>query len=243
MSASCWLLTIQSHWRQPLTVAHLSCRRRSIGVRLVQMVGKLGRDIVEKGRCDDGSLSIPVPQSDKRINVVDRYRYLGTIVMASGNDVTKARLRAKSTKEAYGPLKLRIFGSEYIPAPMKLSLYMIWLSLATPFRCTLHHSRSTPFGLLLLCTTRALRRIVGAPRFQRDEHALRDLDFRRTLIVPSYDCIMMRGRSRYIGRIIRTQPTTLLAMSTPLECFLRVQEDLRCAWNNRGIVRERTTPP
>ena len=76
-----------------------------------------------------------------------------------------------------------------------------------------------------------------------DEHGLSDLDFRRTLIVPSYDCIMMRRRSKYIGRTIRTQPTTLLAMSTPLECLLRVQEDLRCAWNNRGIARERTTPP
>ena len=39
---------------------------------LVQMVGKLGRDIVENWRCDDGSLSFPVPQSDMRINVVDR---------------------------------------------------------------------------------------------------------------------------------------------------------------------------
>ena len=74
------------------------------------MVGKVGRDIVEKWRCDDGSLSIPVPQSDKRINVVDPCRYLGTIVMASGNDVTNARLRAKSTKKENGPLELRIFG-------------------------------------------------------------------------------------------------------------------------------------
>ena len=88
------------------------------------MVGKLGRDIDEKRRCDDGSLSIPVPQSDKRINVVDRYRHLGTIVMPNGNDVPNARLRAKSAKEACGPLALRIFWSAYIPAPLKLSLYM-----------------------------------------------------------------------------------------------------------------------
>ena len=70
---------------------------------------------------------------------------------------------------------------------MKLSLYMI-----------------DALRIVASVYNRALRRIVGAPRFQRDEHALSDLDFRRTLIVPSYDCIMMRGRSRYIGRIIRT---------------------------------------
>ena len=62
---------------------------------LVQMAGKLGRDIAEKWRCDDGSLSIPVPQ----INVVDRYRHFGTIAMANGNDVPNARPRAKSAKD------------------------------------------------------------------------------------------------------------------------------------------------
>ena len=77
---------------------------------LVQMIGKHGRDIVEKWRRDDGSLNILVPQCDMRINVVDRYRQLGTIVMANGNDVPNARVRAKCAKEAYGPLALRIFG-------------------------------------------------------------------------------------------------------------------------------------
>ena len=44
--------------------------------------------------------------------------------MANGNNVPNARLRAKSAKEAYGPLALRIFGSGHTPAPLKLSLYM-----------------------------------------------------------------------------------------------------------------------
>ena len=114
------------------------------------MCGKHVRDIIEKWRREDGSLSIPVPQCDMRINAVDRYRHLGTIVMANGNDVPNACLRAKSVKEAYGPLALRIFGSGHIPAPLKLCP---WSSQATPFRCTLHHRHSTPFELLLLCTT------------------------------------------------------------------------------------------
>ena len=59
-----------------------------------------------------------------RINVVDRNRHLGTIVMANGNDVPNARLRAKSAKGACGPLASRIFGSGHISAPLKLSLYM-----------------------------------------------------------------------------------------------------------------------
>ena len=76
---------------------------------LVQMRRKQGRDIVEEWRREDGCLSIPVPQCDMRINVVDRFRHLGTIVMAGGGGVPDARFRAKSAKEACGPLSLRVF--------------------------------------------------------------------------------------------------------------------------------------
>ena len=94
----------------------------------------------------------------------------------------------------------------------------------------------------------AWRRTAGAPRFERDEHALSDLDIRRTLKVLSYDCIMMRGRLRYDGRIIRTQPTTLLAMlsvqrgESPPEWFLRVQEDLRFAWKAAALLASAPPP-
>ena len=89
------------------------------------MIGKHGRDIVEKWRRDGGSLSIPVPQCDMRINVVDRYRHLGTIVMANGNDVPNARLGAKSAKEACGPLAfVHFFLGLDTFLLHKLSLYM-----------------------------------------------------------------------------------------------------------------------
>ena len=113
LSTTFQLLKLEVNWRPGKT----EC--------LVQMRGKQGRDIVEKWRREDGSLSIPVPQCDTRINVVDRYRHLGTIVMANGNDMPNARLRWKSAKEAYGPLALRIFGSGHILAPLKLSLCIV----------------------------------------------------------------------------------------------------------------------
>ena len=172
----------------------------------------------------------------KRIHVVDRCRHLGTIVMASGN-VPNARHRAKSAEEAYGPLALRSCGSGYIPAPLKLSLYMSMVESRNSFSM---HIASPSFNALRIVASvynRALRRIAVAPRFERDEHALSYLDICRTLKVPSYDCIMMRGRLKYMGRIIQTQPTTLLAMLS----FQSGDCHLRFAWKNRGIARERTT--
>ena len=62
LSTTFQLLKLEANWRPEKT----EC--------LVQMVGKHGRDIVEKWRRDDGSLSISVPQCDMRINVVDEER-------------------------------------------------------------------------------------------------------------------------------------------------------------------------
>ena len=230
MNVSCWQRTIRDHWQLPLIVQLLKLEC------LVQMSGRHGRDIAEKWRREDGSLSIPVPQCDMRINVVDRYRHLGTIVMANGNDVPNARLRAKSAKEAYGPLAFRIFGPGHIPAPLKLSLYMCLVESRNSF--SMHALR-----IVASVNNRALRRTAGTPRFERDEHALSDLEVRRTLKVPSYDCILMRGRLRYVGRIVRTTPTTLVAMLSirtgeppaPPEWFVRVQEDLHSAWKTVAV--------
>ena len=96
---------------------------------------------------------------------------------------------------------------------------------------------------------RALHRIAGTPRFERDEHALRDLEVRRTLKVPSYDCILMRGRLRNVGRTVRSRPTTLMAILSirtgetlaPPEWLVSVQEDLHFAW--KTVALPASAPP
>ena len=153
LSTTFQLLKLDVNWRPGKT----EC--------LVQMIGKHGRDLVEKWRRDDG---IPVPQCDMRINVVDRYRHLGTMVMANGNDVPNARLRAKSAKEANGPLALRIVGSGHIPAPLKLSLYMSLVESRNSFSM---HIAPPSFNALRIVTSvynRALRKIAGTPRLNTE---------------------------------------------------------------------------
>ena len=144
--------------------------------------------------------------------MLDKYRHLGTIVMANGNDVPNARLRAKSVREAYGPLALRIFGSGHIPAPLKLSLYMSLVESRNSFSMHIAPPSFNALRIVASVNNRALRKIAGTQCFERDEHALSDLEVRRTLEVPSYDCILMRGRLRYVGRIVWTRLTTLVAM-------------------------------
>ena len=206
---------------------------------LVQMSGQHGGDIVEKWRREDGSLSIPVPQCDMRINVVDRYRHLGTAVFAR-------RVRRKRMD-----LWLcAFFGSGHIPAPLKLSLYMSLVESRNSFSMHIAPLSFSALRIVASVFIRALRRIAGIPRFERDERALSDLHVRRTLKVPSYDCILMRSRLRYVGRIVRTRPITLMAMLSirigealaPPEWFVRVQEDLHFAWKTVAFLASAPPP-
>ena len=96
---------------------------------------------------------------------------------------------------------------------------------------------------------RALRRKAGTPRFERNAHALSDFGVRRKLNMPSYDCILMRGRLRYVGRIVRSRPATLMVMLSmrtgeppvPPEWVERIQEDLHFA--RRTVAMLASAPP
>ena len=119
----------------------------------------------------------------------------------------------KGTREAYGPLSLRILGSETLSAPLKLSLYMSLVESPNSFSVHIAPPSVNALWIVASVYNRALRRIAGALRYERVEHAPSDLDIRRKLRATSYDCIMVRGRLRYVGAYHpRTQPTALLAM-------------------------------
>ena len=135
-------------------------------------------------------------------------------------------------------------------APLKMSLYMSLVESRNSFSM---HTAPPSFNALRTVASvynRALRRIAGTPRFERDEHALSDLEVRRTLKVPSYDCILMRGRLRYVGRIVQTRLTTLMAMLSiqsgeppaPPEGVMRVQEDLHFALKTVAVLASALHP-
>ena len=58
---------------------------------------------------------------------------------------------------------------------------------------------------------RGLRRIHGDPRFSAD-NALNDLGVRRSLGVDSVDALLLIARMRYLGRLVRQRPPTLVAL-------------------------------
>ena len=58
---------------------------------------------------------------------------------------------------------------------------------------------------------RGMRRIVGDPRFSTAV-SYTDLQVREKLGVPSVDCVLMSARLRYLGRLVRHRPQTLISL-------------------------------
>ena len=64
-------------------------------------------------------------------------------------------------------------------------------------------------------------------------HSVRDIDIRRELQSPSIDCILMKARLRYFGRILKMQPPALLALlssrpgGSPIGWVRLIVQDMR----------------
>ena len=67
------------------------------------------------------------------------------------------------------------------------------------------------------------RRIVGSPRFSSSCYS--DLEVRARLHVPSIDCLIRRNRLKYLGRLLRSDVRSLLAMLS-----VRDARGQRLAW-------------
>ena len=87
-------------------------------------------------------------------------------------------------------------------APLKLSLHMSLVESPNSFSVHVAPPSVNAVRIVASVFFRALRRIAGAHRYERVEHAPSDLDIRRKLRATSYDCIMVRGRLRYVARLI-----------------------------------------
>ena len=75
-----------------------------------------------------------------------------------------------------------------------------------------------------------------------------DLEVRKQLTMPSLDCLVARARLRYLGRIIRSRPASLLAIlgSKPagksLPWTSLVAQDLRIVWRQVALCGKLPDP-
>jgi hypothetical protein len=171
-------LRLEINWNPGKTEAFLTFR------------GKNAVKIRESLRTD-GKVMIPVPGTDKSLSIVGQYKHLGSMMSSDRSDVPYARARASSAMCSYVPLAMKIFGSDCVGLPLRLtfmsSLVMSKLCFNAHVKCLSPQALKHLNGVYM----RVVRRIAG--EVYMDGSSKTDFDVRKLLGVPSIDCHIQRA--------------------------------------------------
>ena len=160
----------------------------------------------EARRQADGKLKVAVPgRPGLFVGVVGVYKHLGTFCSPAGACYRNAAYRAQSAMEAYGPISLKVFGSELVPTAYKLAFLSSLVLSRLLFGVYVTVPTTKDIRVMSAVYMRALRRIGGRCRYDASSN-ITDLEVRRELGQPSLDCLIARRRLLYAGRLVRARP-------------------------------------
>jgi hypothetical protein len=178
---------------------------------VVALRGKHAVEVRESWRQEDGSLGIVIPCAGRTLRITDVYKHLGTYISASGETRKNVAHRVQSAMAAYSPIACKVFGSELLLDVYKLAFMRSLVLSRLTFNLHICVLTQADVKKLAAVYMRVLRRIAGDVRFSADTK-MTDLQVREQLKAPSFDCLLMVARLRYMGRIVRLQPPSLVAI-------------------------------
>ena len=170
-----------------------------------------GSQVVLERRRVDGKVSIPIPGNPSAcLTIVDQYKHLGCITSLNATSIADARLKERNALNAYVPLATSIFASKHVFYWVKLLLMDSLVLTKLLFNTHVVVPSRQYTKRLSNIYMRVLRCIFGEPRFQRTEHT--DFAIRQLMQRPSVDCLLQRGRLKYLKRLLAVRPRPLLAV-------------------------------
>ena len=167
----------------------------------------------EAFRMPDGSLGIDLTPfgSVETLHLVEHYKHLGTHVDHRDVHVDNALSRVRSALSAYAPLAHKLYGSALVSVRHRLHFFRTLVMSRLTHNLHVCALSARTLKRISAVYMRGLRRIHGSMRFSTD-NALTDLGVRRALGVDSVDALLLIARMRYLGRLVRQRPPTLVAL-------------------------------
>jgi hypothetical protein len=145
------------------------------------------------------------------LRVVESYKHLGTRVDNSGMNVGNILSHCRNALSAFAPLALKVYGSELIAVQYRLLFFLTLVISRLLFNLYIIRLKPRDIKRLNSVMMRGFRRILGDMRFSSDTE-FTDIEVRRKLGVKSIDAYLMIARLNYLGRVLRSRPTTLIAL-------------------------------
>ena len=159
----------------------------------------------EAWRRDDGSLSIPVPNSSVMLRIVPEYAHLGSFIRATSESWKLVSHHVSAALTAYAPIAKKVFGSALIPVAYRIMFCHSLIMSRLTFN--LHIAILGPRLLKRAASVyhRVLRQICYEQRVSADE-IISNSAVRHKLGVVSIDALLMHSRLRYFGRVVLYAP-------------------------------------
>ena len=171
------------------------------------------------------------------LRVVDHYKYLGSVVCLSETLIYDAQHKCSSALCSYPSLAGRVFGSRCIPSKLKTHLLLALVQSRLLYGTQLWGGNMTiAMRKLNAVYTRGLREIINDCRYGRCK--LTDFRVREQLVQPSIDCLLLRRRLAFLGRIVTTSHRTVIAVlsmtarNEPLPWVERITQDMLTLWKS-----------
>ena len=179
---------------------------------LLRLRGRKACEVKESLRIEGAlAFQLPPPYSGERLRIVEHYKHLGSTVCLTESLVFDAQHRASSAMTSYVSLAGRVFGSRCIPSRIKLylmtSLILSRLLYGTQLWCG---NTVTAMRRINSVYMRVLRMILGDCRYGRCKYS--EATVREILRQPSLDCLLLRRRFFFLGRIVATSHKSVLAV-------------------------------
>ena len=113
----------------------------------------------------EGQPVIVLPDGQNIVHVVDSYKHVGTVAAEDGSWVPEAAARSSAAMQSYGPLAMKLFGSQLVAPPVRLALasslvlsrLLLHAGLWPELGCTARNKIAAAY-------MRVMRRIHGAVR-------------------------------------------------------------------------------
>ena len=120
--------------------------------------------------------------------------------MDDGSIYCDAQAKVQSAMSAYVPLAVNIFRSPRICELPKMSFLRSLVLSRLLFNAHVVVPTAKYIKVLNAVYMRVLRRTCNECRY--GEKKIWDIEVRKKLLAPSMDCLLMRGRLRYLARIV-----------------------------------------
>jgi hypothetical protein len=158
----------------------------------------------------EGSMAVEIPDTDPPVlvRIVNSYKHLGSVATDNGSLYLDAKHKKANAMQAYAPLSSKIFGSPEVPLQMKMSFLWSLVLSRLLFGCHIYVPSPRYVRELTAVYMRAVRRIFQCPRFGPVET---DAAMRKRAKLPSVDCLLCRGRLRFLARLVRSQPPHVIS--------------------------------